>query len=74
LSVDINEDAATVKTFLEEQGLTFAVFLDSGPASQTYQVRGIPSSFYITREGVIYDHHVGALDVAYIEGLLKDIP
>lgn len=74
LSVDINEDAETVKAFLEEQGLTFAVFLDDGTAAGAYRVQGIPNSFFIDREGIIYDNHVGAVDIATLEGLLRDVP
>lgn len=74
LSVDVNEDAETVKAFVEEQGLSFAIFLDDGTSAAKYQVSGIPASFVISAEGVIYDTHVGAVDIAYLEELVQEMP
>jgi peroxiredoxin len=65
-----------VEVYAKEQGLTFAIVLDSDSnAAGAYHVRGIPTSFFIDREGVIQATHTGALDEAlidrYVEQLLQ---
>jgi len=40
--------------FLKEVGVTFPILLDrSGEVSRAYQLRGLPTSFFIDREGII---------------------
>jgi peroxiredoxin len=57
-----------VEVYANEQGLTFAILLDSdSSAAGAYHVRGIPTSFFIDREGVIQVTHTGALDEALID-------
>lgn len=51
---------ATVITFVEELGLTFPILLDQeGKTTDDYQLRGLPSSFFIDREGVIQSVVIG---------------
>jgi peroxiredoxin len=51
--------------------LTFPILLDQrSEAARTYLVRGIPSTFFIDREGVIQAVHKGPLDQATIEALV----
>lgn len=74
MSVDIGEDAETVKDFVEEQGLTFPVLLDPAKSvPQSYSIRGIPTTFFINREGVIVDQHIGPMDMPRIEDFLNEI-
>jgi len=62
LAVAIGEDPTILKSFVEDQGLTYAVLTDDdGQISRRYRVRNIPASFFIDREGVIRALHVGAL-------------
>ena len=76
LAVDIGETRDKVRAFAKDRGLTFTILLDEETtAARTYQVRGIPSSFFIDRDGVIQARHTGALDEAlidqYVEVLLR---
>jgi len=42
------------RAFVEEMGLTFPVLLErTGEVSRAYQLRAMPSTFFIDREGVI---------------------
>jgi cytochrome c biogenesis protein CcmG, thiol:disulfide interchange protein DsbE len=46
--------------FVESLGLTFPILLDpSGEVSAAYEVRALPSSFFIDREGIIREVVVG---------------
>lgn len=56
LSVDSEEDAATVQAFADEYGLTYPVALDTdGAVSGLYQIWAIPTLFFIDGEGIIQD-------------------
>ena len=57
-----------MRDFAEEEGTTFTVLLDEqAKAARAYEVRGIPASFFIDREGVIRIRHKGPLDEMVIE-------
>jgi peroxiredoxin len=56
-----NQDRITdIETFVFEQGLTFPVLLDTtGEVYDRYQVRSLPTSFFIDREGLISEVVIG---------------
>jgi peroxiredoxin len=69
--VDIAEGKEVVESFVQEQGLTFTILLDEeANAARAYQVRGIPRSFFIDRDGVIRASHAGPVDDALVEQAL----
>ncbi len=60
LAIDIGESPSTVREFVENYGLTFPVLLDvARDVSLEYYVRGIPTTFFIDREGIIQDIRIG---------------
>ncbi len=68
LAVDIQEPPDTVRAFVEEMGLTFTILLDeTGAVSQQYQVRGIPTSFFVNRQGTIIAVWMGAMTQETVE-------
>jgi peroxiredoxin len=74
LSVDIREGQGTAQAFAQKQGLTFPILLDeNGGVAQRYRVRGVPTSFFINREGVIQVQHTGPLDESLIGKYLAQI-
>ena len=49
-----------IAPFIDEYGLTFPVLLDeTGVVGTAYQLRSLPSSFFIDREGVIQEVVIG---------------
>ena len=74
-SGDSRQDAAA---FVEEYGLTFSIPLDlDGSVSSRYEVRGLPTTYFIDTEGVIQEVVVGgpmseALVQSKVEDLLKE--
>lgn len=72
----IQDDLDEAKAFFEDMGLTFPLLLDmDGSVTQTYQVRSLPTSFFIDREGIIQEVIIGgpmaeALMISRIEKLL----
>ncbi len=68
LAVDIQEPPDAVQRFVEQLGLTFTVLLDEdGSVAQQYWVRGIPTSFFVNRQGAIIAARVGAMSRDLIE-------
>ena len=52
LAVSVDTDAALVRPFLEQHGLTFPVALDAKMSlANAYGVRALPSSFLVDRDG-----------------------
>lgn len=66
--------------FASQHGLTFPILLDStGEAADVYQVRALPSTFFVDRAGNIHDVVIGgpiseALLRAQIEQMLAELP
>ena len=49
-----------IAPFIDEYGLTFPVLLDeTGVVGTAYQLRSLPSSFFIDREGIIQEVVIG---------------
>ena len=71
------DDASRVMPFVTEQGLTFPIVLDeAGDMAQAYQLRSLPSSFFINRDGTINEVVIGgpmaeALLRTRVEEILK---
>ena len=82
LAVNITnqDDQAAAAAFVEELELTFPVPLDrTGAVSASYNLRGLPSTYFIDRHGVIRSVVVGgpmsgALIQSRVEELLQENP
>ena len=77
VNMTYQDDASGVMPFVREQGLTFPILLDeTGEMAKAYQLRSLPSSYFIRRDGVINEVVIGgpmsdALLRTRIEDLLK---
>ena len=61
LAVDMGESPSRVKSFVEHYGFSFTVLLDTNrDISLQYNVRTIPTSFFIDKDGVMKAVKVGA--------------
>lgn len=73
--MNVDESRETVQAYTQESGLTFPTLLDeNGTVTREYRVQGIPTSLFITREGVIQVRHTGPVDESLIEEYLNQIP
>jgi peroxiredoxin len=65
LAVNDGETSARAEEFIQANGYTFTVLLDFyGDVVPFYKVRGLPTTFFIDKEGVIRDIRVGAFSSA----------
>lgn len=61
LAVNIGEDEALVRPYVEDLGLDFAIVLDPELAvNDEYRVLGYPTTITVDRDGNVVDVHVGA--------------
>ena len=68
IGVDLGESRSSVQSFVEENGYSWTFVIDSiGEVARDYMVTGIPSSFFIDRDGVIRALQVGSMSKALME-------
>ena len=74
LAVFISEDEAAVKDYADRVGLDYLKVADPATklASQ-YRILGIPSHYFIDREGVLQTMKIGSLDVPSMEAAIEGI-
>jgi peroxiredoxin len=75
LAINAGEASSKVKQFMEQYGLSFHVLLDKDTSvARNYNVRGIPTTFFIDKNGIIKDMKVGAfLSREELDGRLDNL-
>ncbi len=60
INMTYQDDPFAVVPFINEYGLTFPILLDeTGDVASAYQLRSLPSSYFINRAGIIQDVVIG---------------
>ena len=73
IGIDIGESEATVRQFVQQGGYSWTFVLDStGAVAANYNIRAIPTSFFIDREGVIQAVNIGAMTKRGMEATLAE--
>jgi peroxiredoxin len=63
VGVDQGEKADVVQSFVDELGLTFTIPMDSdGAVGYDYNVQGLPTTFFIDRNGVVKSLWMGEMN------------
>gem|GEM_PF-334737 len=58
--VDVGEDEATVKQYLQKNKVDFTVFLDQKTAvAESYNIIGVPTFYLVDKQGVVRDVQYG---------------
>jgi cytochrome c biogenesis protein CcmG/thiol:disulfide interchange protein DsbE len=74
LAIDVQEDAATVRQYATTYGLTYRIGLDTtGTIFHAYRIYGLPSHYFIDRNGVIRGRYFGPLTRDQVEQQLAVI-
>jgi len=61
LTINLGESPSRVERFMESYGLSFPVLLDTSQnVALEYNIRGIPTTFFIDKDGIIRDIKFGA--------------
>ena len=73
LGIDIQESPNKVRSFVKDGGYTWTMLLDeTAVAANLYNVRAIPTSYFIDREGIIKAISIGGMSSATIKAKLAD--
>lgn len=60
LAINIGESSSTAEEFMQSNGLSFTVLLDTKRnVAETYNISGIPTTFFIDKDGIIQDKVIG---------------
>ena len=75
LTVNVGEASLRIKQFMEHFGLSFHVLLDKDTSvAKNYNIRGIPTTFFIDKNGIIKDMKIGAfLSREELDGRLDNL-
>ncbi|GIW34148.1 TlpA family protein disulfide reductase [Meiothermus sp.] len=71
--LNAGEDAGAIQDFLQQTGLEARVFLDSAGLQRAFQVSGLPTTLLIGADGQIVARHLGPLNRAQLEQLLRQL-
>jgi len=77
VNMTVQDDPFNISPFVAEHNLNFPILLDiTGDVGKAYQLRSLPSSFFINREGIISEVVIGgpmaeALLRTRVEKILK---
>jgi len=75
LTINRGESSSTVKGFMQKRNLSLPVLLDTElVVAQRYNIMGIPTTFFIDKDGIIQEKVIGAFpNKAEIEKRLSKI-
>jgi len=75
VNMTYQDDPLTIMPFVHKQGLTFPVLLDeTGELANAYQLRSLPSSYFIRRDGIINEVVIGGpMSEALLRTRIEDI-
>ncbi len=75
LAINIGESSSKAEEFMQSNSLSFAVLLDTKQdVAQRYNITGIPTTFFIDKDGIIQDKVIGAFqNKTQIENRLSKI-
>lgn len=74
LAVSVMETQEEVETYVDENGLSFPVVLDEeGMMGSLYLVRGMPTTYFINKEGVILGSIPGMLTFEQMNDVLNQM-
>ena len=74
VGIDVQEDAGSVHDYATRYGLTYPIGLDNkGAVFRTYLIFGLPSQYFIDRDGIIRGRYFGPLTADQVERQLAPI-
>ena len=73
LAIGLDEDVADAKTFLAEHPVKYTTLQNpQGDVAKAFDLKGMPSSYLIDRDGIVRARHVG-FEAKDIDALKKEI-
>jgi len=74
LSINAADNEEKVRAFVTKKGYSFPVILDpDGKLTKQYKVMGIPTSFFIDKDGYLGDMSIGAINLEKMKKFIDSI-
>lgn len=74
LAVNVRQDADTAERFIRDLGITYGVLLDEeGAVARGYGVMGLPTTFFVDREGVLRAKILGESTPDVFTGIVNEL-
>lgn len=74
LAVNYREDKERIRPFVEELGITFIILLDlDGVVANQYRVLGLPTTYFVDRNGKVTNVRVGAMNEEFMEANVQEL-
>lgn len=75
VNMTYQDDPLAVMPFVNDRGLTFPILLDeTGEMANAYQLRSLPSSYFVRRDGIINEVVIGGpMSEALLRTRIEDI-
>jgi len=74
VGIDVQEEDGVVRDYVTRYGLTYTIGMDvTGAVFRAYRVFGLPTHYFIDRDGIVRDRVFGPLDRVGIERKLAEI-
>ena len=74
LAIDAQESSDTVKKYLSDNNINLKVLLDQdGSVTQSYNVSGFPTTFFINKDGTLYTYIPGATNIETLKEIIRKI-
>jgi thiol-disulfide isomerase/thioredoxin len=75
VGISLDDDGwSVVKPFVEKNKINYPIVLGDAEVAQQYGgIQGIPTTFFVNKDGNIVDHQVGMLTKAILEQKIKSL-
>ena len=75
VGISLDEDGwSVIKPFVEKKKINYPIVLGDAQVAQLYGgIEGIPTTFFVNKEGFIVDRHVGMLTKTILEQKVKSL-
>jgi peroxiredoxin len=74
LAINVRQDAQTAAAFVEPLGISYEVLLDEdGAVARAYGVSGLPTTFFLDRQGRLATRILGESTPEIFEQVVKDL-
>jgi cytochrome c biogenesis protein CcmG, thiol:disulfide interchange protein DsbE len=73
IGVDVQENAAKAKQFVDQHQLAYPAVVDSGTLSDQYRINGMPVGVFIDKNGVVKKIEVGQLSPEQLNADIQSI-
>lgn len=74
VNITFNDKVQDVRNIMQANQANYPVLLDADgnhAVADLYQVDGIPASFFVDKDGVIRDHHVGGMTFEMLQESIR---